>query len=117
MAGVSVLSRDEFTPGLEESRRDGLPLLDQDPVELLHERDGRSALGWPDRGDDRRGAEHVTGRYGEVDVNAMDEDTAVFPIQQRGLRSRGYQGVYLSSQERRVQYYHQVIDEYIAGAR
>ena len=41
----------------------------------------------------------------------------VFVSQQRGLRSRGYRGVYLSHQERRVQFYHQVLDEYLAGER
>jgi hypothetical protein len=62
--------------------------------------------------------EHQTGKLGDVFLGGgLDQDASVFLSQQRGLGSRGYRGVYLSGQERRVQYYHQVIDEYIAGKR
>jgi phenylpropionate dioxygenase-like ring-hydroxylating dioxygenase large terminal subunit len=62
--------------------------------------------------------EHQTGRLGDIFLGGgLDQDASVFLSQQQGLRSRGYQGVYLSGQERRVQYYHQVIDEYISGKR
>jgi hypothetical protein len=39
----------------------------------------------------------------------------VFVTQQRGFRSRGFDGVYLSRQETRVRRYHELIDDYIAG--
>jgi phenylpropionate dioxygenase-like ring-hydroxylating dioxygenase large terminal subunit len=62
--------------------------------------------------------EHQTGRIGDVFLGGgIDQDASVFLSQQLGLRSRGYRGAYLALQERRVQYYHQVIDEYIDGTR
>ncbi len=62
--------------------------------------------------------EHQRGKLGEIFLGGgIDQDASVFVSQQLGLRSRGYRGAYLSHQERRVQYYHQVIDEYIAGVR
>ena len=44
---------------------------------------------------------------------AIEEDVAVFVTQQRGFRSRGFTGVYLSKQETRIRRYHELIDEYI----
>jgi len=35
--------------------------------------------------------------------------------QQKGFRSRGFKGVYLSNQENRVRRYHELIDDYIEG--
>jgi len=43
----------------------------------------------------------------------IEEDVGVFVTQQRGFRSRGFKGVYLSSQETRVRRYHELIDDYI----
>ncbi len=62
---------------------------------------------------------------GEVDVTwltypqdsigpAIEEDVAVFVTQQRGFRSRGFKGVYLAQQEKRIRRYHELIDDYIA---
>ena len=45
----------------------------------------------------------------------IEEDVAVFVTQQRGFRSRGFKGVYLSKQEMRIRRYHELIDDYIAG--
>ena len=45
----------------------------------------------------------------------IEEDVAVFVTQQRGFRSRGFKGVYLSRQEMRIRRYHELIDDYIAG--
>ena len=54
--------------------------------------------------------------YGEKWVGAaIDEDVEVFVRQQRGFRSRGFTGVYLSRQESRVRRYHELIDDYIEG--
>jgi hypothetical protein len=62
--------------------------------------------------------EHQRGKLGDIFLGGgLDEDASVFQSQQQGLRSRGYRGVYLSRQERRIQYYHQVLDEYIADRR
>ena len=63
---------------------------------------------------------------GEVDVTmkhypeesigpAIEEDVAVFVTQQRGFRSRGFKGVYLANQEKRIRRYHELIDDYIEG--
>jgi hypothetical protein len=40
---------------------------------------------------------------------------AVLVTQQRGVRSRGFTGAYLSGQEKRISRYHERIDDYIAG--
>jgi phenylpropionate dioxygenase-like ring-hydroxylating dioxygenase large terminal subunit len=47
----------------------------------------------------------------------INEDIAVFTQQQKGFRSRGFKGVYLSNQEGRVRRYHELIDDYIEGRR
>jgi len=39
----------------------------------------------------------------------------VFITQQRGVRSRGFTGAYLSGQEKRISRYHERIDDYIDG--
>ncbi|MDA0978447.1 MAG: aromatic ring-hydroxylating dioxygenase subunit alpha [Proteobacteria bacterium] len=44
---------------------------------------------------------------------AIEEDVAVFVTQQRGFRSRGFKGVYLSNQEKRIRRYHELIDDSI----
>lgn len=54
--------------------------------------------------------------YGEDSIGAaIEEDVAVFVTQQRGFRSRGFKGVYLSNQEKRIRRYHEMIDDYISG--
>ena len=47
----------------------------------------------------------------------IGEDITVFVQQQKGFRSRGFKGVYLSKQEERVRRYHELIDDYIEGRR
>ena len=60
-------------------------------------------------------AEHRTGRHGEVSCgSAIDQDVAIWSSQQRGLMSRGYRGPYLPLQERRIQFFHENIDRYLA---
>jgi len=46
---------------------------------------------------------------------AIEDDVAVLVTQQRGMRSRGFTGAYLSGQEKRISRYHERIDDYIAG--
>jgi phenylpropionate dioxygenase-like ring-hydroxylating dioxygenase large terminal subunit len=68
----------------------------------------------------RRGEEtpHQRGKLGEIFLGGgIDEDASIFVSQQRGLRSRAFQGATLTHQERRVAWYHQVIDEYLDGSR
>jgi len=48
---------------------------------------------------------------------AVEDDVRVFVTQQRGFRSRGFKGVYLSEQEKRIRRYHELIDDYIEGRR
>ena len=45
----------------------------------------------------------------------IEDDVRVFVTQQRGFRSRGFKGVYLSNQEKRIRRYHELIDDYIEG--
>lgn len=62
--------------------------------------------------------DHEVFKYGEKSMGfAIDQDLAVTPGQQLGLRSRAFKGVYLSHQEWRIRRYHEVIDEYINGVR
>lgn len=61
---------------------------------------------------------HQRGKLGEIFLGGgIDEDASVFISQQKGLRSLAWKGASLSRQERRVQYSHQVIDEYLEGRR
>src|SRR5690606_29257162 len=42
----------------------------------------------------------------------IEDDVRVFITQQKGFRSRGFKGVYLSNQEKRIRRYHELIDDY-----
>ena len=58
--------------------------------------------------------EHDVYEYGdEVMGMTITQDIAVFVQQQKGFRSRGFKGVYLSKQETRVRRYHELIDDHI----
>lgn len=60
-------------------------------------------------------AEHQTGLAGEVSCGSgIDQDVAIWDTQHAGLRSRGYTGEYMPWQERRIKYYHDNIDRYLA---
>ncbi len=63
------------------------------------------------------GAELTMLEYGgAVQVGpGIEDDVRVFVTQQRGFRSRGFKGVYLSNQEKRIRRYHELIDDYIEG--
>ncbi|MCZ6710330.1 MAG: aromatic ring-hydroxylating dioxygenase subunit alpha [Gammaproteobacteria bacterium] len=62
--------------------------------------------------------EHKVFEVGEESMGmTIDQDIAVFTQQQKGFRSRGFKGVYLSNQEDRVRRYHELIDDYIEGRR
>ncbi len=62
--------------------------------------------------------EHEVFELGEKSMGrTIDQDVEIFPFQQMGLRSRGFEGAYLAEQESRVQRYHELIDDYIEGRR
>jgi phenylpropionate dioxygenase-like ring-hydroxylating dioxygenase large terminal subunit len=46
---------------------------------------------------------------------ALQQDAAAAAPVQAGMRSRGYAGLYLAHQERRIRHFHRVLDEYLFG--
>jgi phenylpropionate dioxygenase-like ring-hydroxylating dioxygenase large terminal subunit len=59
--------------------------------------------------------EHRTGRVGEVSCGpGIDQDVAIWSSQQQGLRSCGYRGAYMPWQERRITFFHDNVDRYLA---
>jgi|TARA_R110002110_G_scaffold58663_4_gene166791 phenylpropionate dioxygenase-like ring-hydroxylating dioxygenase large terminal subunit len=59
--------------------------------------------------------EHQTGLAGEVSCGpGIDQDVAIWNTQQQGLRSRGYRGEYSPTQERRIQFFHDNLERYLA---
>lgn len=54
-----------------------------------------------------------TPNLGEV----LDQDSELLPIQQRGIRSRGFRGPLWSEQEQRVRHFHRELDRYIRGEK
>ena len=62
--------------------------------------------------------EHEVFTLGERSMGrTIDQDIEIFPLQQAGFRSRGYEGAYLADQESRVRRNHELIDDYIEGRR
>lgn len=60
--------------------------------------------------------EHKRGKVGELSCGpGIDQDVSVWSNQQKGLRSRGYQGGVLAGQENRVRFFHDTIDRWLAG--
>jgi hypothetical protein len=43
----------------------------------------------------------------------IDQDMSIVASMQQGVRSRGFDGVYLCRQERRIQFLHENLDRYI----
>ncbi|MEO8813323.1 MAG: aromatic ring-hydroxylating dioxygenase subunit alpha [Caulobacteraceae bacterium] len=61
-------------------------------------------------------APHVQGKAGEVTMGpGIDQDVSVWQGTQRGLHSRGYRGDWLAWQERRVRYFHENLDRWMAS--
>lgn len=59
-------------------------------------------------------AEHELVDFGEKSLGVTaDQDIGITTVQQRGLNSAGFQGFYLSHQERRVQHFHEVLNDYM----
>lgn len=60
-------------------------------------------------------APHISGKVGEVDMGpGISQDVDVWGYQQRGLRSRGYKRDYLAWQERRVRFFHENLEKWMA---
>ncbi|NBW75610.1 MAG: aromatic ring-hydroxylating dioxygenase subunit alpha [Sphingomonadaceae bacterium] len=58
---------------------------------------------------------HKRGKVGELSCGpGIDQDVSVWSNQQKGLRSRGYQGGVLAGQENRVRFFHDTIDRWLA---
>lgn len=65
---------------------------------------------------DGAGAEHEVFDYGERPMGIIpDQDIGITQGQQLGMRSRGFKRAVLAGQEARVGWFHQVIDDYLAG--
>jgi phenylpropionate dioxygenase-like ring-hydroxylating dioxygenase large terminal subunit len=55
-------------------------------------------------------------RYGEKSLGrTADQDLSIGAIQQSGLRSAGFGSFYLCHQERRVQHFHEVLNDYMSS--
>ena len=53
--------------------------------------------------------------YGEKSLGrTADQDLSIAAMQQAGLHSAGFRTFYLNHQERRVQRFHEVLDDYMA---
>lgn len=60
-------------------------------------------------------APHIQGKVGDVDMGpGITQDVEVWGVQQRGLHSRGYQRDYLPWQERRVRFFHENLEAWMA---
>jgi len=84
---------------------------------LVHPIAGRDMTPSPAGGPDLpvEDAEHELIKYGEKTLGTTaDEDLSIAAIQQRGLKSAGYQGYYMADQERRVQHFHEVLNDYMS---
>jgi phenylpropionate dioxygenase-like ring-hydroxylating dioxygenase large terminal subunit len=49
--------------------------------------------------------------------DVLDQDSELLPIQQRGIRSRGFKGPLWGEQEQRVRHFHRELDRYINGEK
>jgi hypothetical protein len=57
-------------------------------------------------------------KYGEKSLGVTaDQDLSISAIQQHGLHSAGFGSFYLCRQERRVQHFHEVLNDYMSLAR
>jgi phenylpropionate dioxygenase-like ring-hydroxylating dioxygenase large terminal subunit len=107
---------------------DGVQLLrphETDPAKcyfdhwwLVPEIDGRKFTPSPAGGPDLpvADAQWESVKYGEKSLGVTaDQDLSIGAIQQRGLHSAGIKSFYLCHQERRVQRFHEVLNDYVAS--
>ena len=70
----------------------------------------RTTVGISERGEY---AEHEVFDLGEKSLGqTIDQDSAVFILQQHGLRSRGFDRAYFAGQEKRIRRFHEMIESY-----
>ncbi|MEC7831213.1 MAG: aromatic ring-hydroxylating dioxygenase subunit alpha [Pseudomonadota bacterium] len=70
----------------------------------------RTTVGISERG---KYAEHDVFDLGEKSLGqTIDQDSAVFILQQHGLRSRGFDRAYFAGQEKRIRRFHEMIESY-----
>ncbi|GIX31249.1 MAG: hypothetical protein KatS3mg124_1721 [Porticoccaceae bacterium] len=84
---------------------------------MVHPIEGQTMTPSPAGGPDLpvEDAPHEVFCYGEKSLGTTaDEDLSIAKMQQEGLHSAGYQGFYLAHQERRVQHFHEVLNDYMA---
>lgn len=84
---------------------------------MVHKIEGMTHTPSPAGGPDlpMEDAEHEQVMYGEKSLGTTaDEDLSIAKMQQEGLSSAGYQEFYLPHQERRVQRFHEVLNDYMA---
>lgn len=84
---------------------------------LVHKIDGQTMTPSPAGGPDLpvEDAEHELVVFGEKSLGTTaDEDLSIAKMQQEGLNSAGFQNFYLPHQERRVQRFHEVLNDYMA---
>ena len=75
-----------------------------------------SPAGGPDLEVEDAPLDHI--RYGEKTLGTVaDQDLSIAENQQLGLNSVAYKGVKLTHQERRVQRFHDVLNDYLDGRR
>jgi hypothetical protein len=53
----------------------------------------------------------------EIEGSIVFQDMMLAEGQQRGMRSRGYSDSYLSAQETRVRFFHEILNDYLEGRR
>ena len=71
-----------------------------------------SPAGGPDLPVEDAMHEHIV--YGDKTLGTTaDQDLSIASLQQKGLSSKGYQGCYLAHQERRVQHFHEALNDYM----
>ncbi len=83
---------------------------------MVPEIEGRTHTPSPAGGPDLpvEDAEHEEIMYGEKTLGrTADEDLSIARMQQKGLSSAGFQPFYLPHQERRVQRFHEVLNDYM----
>jgi len=85
---------------------------------LVPEIEGRTTTPSPAGGPDLpvADAEYEFVEYGSKTLGTTtDQDLSIAGIQQKGLASAGMDDFYLSHQERRVQRFHEVLNDYVEG--
>jgi len=83
-----------------------------DPEKMLF--DFQDYMRWPASLGPRERAPHRRDAQGGTSLGiVLDQDLYNLPRVQAGMRSRGFEGLLLNMQERRIRHFHRVLDEYL----